>query len=464
MGNISIYEIIFMFFIIYFITINVGYIILLILSYFSISKQLQKNKPQYWEKFSSSREIPISIIAPAYNEELTIVESVKSMLTLDYNEYEIVVVCDGPKDNTLNELIKNFNLTQTINTTRTILKHKEIEKTYISTIDRRLKVILKKNGGKADALNCGINVSQYPLFCAIDADSLLEKDSLGKLATPFMSDITTVATGGIVRIANGCDVNHGEITKVNMPRTLVEGIQVVEYLRAFFLGRMGWIPLDSLMIISGAFGLFSKDAVLKCGGYNTLTVGEDMDLVLRLRNYSMLNKVNFSIKFVPDAVCWTQCPDNYKTLKNQRSRWQRGLLECLWNYKHIFLNPKSGTVGVIAYPFFIFIEALGPIIEGAGYIFVLLATLFGFLNIETFIYLYMIALLLGIILSISSIYIEEEYFDHYNKTHIFKMISLSLFENLWFRYLHLYWRLKGTVQYFLKKGHWGEMKRKKFNS
>lgn len=448
----------------YFLVINIGYILLLILSYFSIKKHLLLNKPLYWPKISSKNETPISIIAPAYNEEYTIVESIKSMLSLEYSEYEIVVVCDGSKDNTLGELINNFELYEVANTTRTILNHKRIIASYHSNIDKRLRVVLKENGGKADALNCGINLARYPLFCAIDADSLLSKDSLSKLSNPFMNDVNTVASGGMVRIANGCIVENGDIVKIGMPKTMIESIQIVEYLRAFFLGRMGWIPLDSLMIISGAFGLFSKDAVLKCGGYNTATVGEDMDLVLRLRNLGLESKTELSIKFVPDAVCWTQCPNDYKTLRNQRARWQRGLLECLWEYKHIFMNYKTGKLGVFAFPFFVFIEALGPIIEAAGYTTVIILAIMGIINIEGLIYLYILSILLGMILSISSLYIEEQYFEHYNKTQIIRMVSISLFENFWFRYLHLYWRIKGTYQFFTKKGHWGEMKRTKFNN
>jgi len=267
----------------------------------------------------------------------------------------------------LENLIDAYTLVPILEPTKLELTHKPIKNIYISLVDKRLKVVLKENGGKADALNCGINISNYPLFCAIDADSILDSEALHKLAQPFLFENNTVATGGIIRIANGCEIIDGVVKKVDTPNSWLETIQIVEYLRAYFLGRMGWIPLDSIMIISGAFGLFSKKAVIDVNGYNQNTVGEDMELVLKLRNKSIKNNTKINISFIPDAVCWTQCPNDIKTLSNQRKRWQRGLMESLWGGRNLFLNRKGGFLSFFAFPFFVFIEALGPIFELIGY-------------------------------------------------------------------------------------------------
>lgn len=450
-------------FLIYFLIINGGYGLLNILSFFSINKHLKYNLHEAWLTKFNNYDTPISIIAPAYNEELTIVESVRSMLNLNYSEYEVIVVCDGPKDKTLEKLIEAYTLVPTLEPTRLELKHKPIKNIYISLVDKRLKVVLKENGGKADALNCGINISNYPLFCAIDADSILDSEALHKLAQPFLFENNTVATGGIIRIANGCEIIDGVVKKVDTPNSWLETIQIVEYLRAYFLGRMGWIPLDSIMIISGAFGLFSKKAVIGVNGYNQNTVGEDMELVLKLRSQSIQNNTKINISFIPDAVCWTQCPNDIKTLSNQRKRWQRGLLESLWGFKNLFLNRKGGFLSFFAFPFFVFIEALGPIFELIGYLSFFSFAVFGIIDWKFCFYFYLLAVCLGLTLSISAIFIEEIFFDYYRPKHILKLFLACLLENLWFRYAHFIWRLLGIIQYLRGKSHWGEMKRINFN-
>lgn len=457
----SFVEIFELLFFLYFIIINFVYISLNISSFFSIRNSLSLKREKYWLEKDKNIEKGITIIAPAYNEELTIVESVKSMLSLDYTNYEVVVVCDGPKDKTLDNLIENFNLIEVKNNIRNILYSQKILKVFLSKKHKKLRVILKKNGGKADALNCGINVAKNELFCAIDADSLLEPDSLYKLSKTFDKD-ETVAAGGIVRIANGCKIENGIVKEINTPKKWIEKIQIVEYLRAFYLGRMGWKPFDSIMIISGAFGLFHKKAVIDCGGYNVNTVGEDMDLILKLRDFGIKNKIDSNIEFIPDAVCWTQCPDDYKTLKNQRTRWQKGLLECLWNYKNLLFNKQGGTLSFVAFPFFVFIEGLGPLIEIIGYLSLVTFWILGLIDLETIIYFYFMAVGFGLILSIGSIYTEEVYFNNYSTKDVVKLIFTSFVENIWFRYLHLYWRAKGTWQFLRKTGHWGDMKRKSF--
>ncbi len=451
-------------FLLYFIFVNGGYGFLNILSFFSINKNLKYNLHEAWLTKFNNFDPPISIIAPAYNEEITIVESVNSMLNLNYSEYEVIVVCDGPKDKTLEKLIEAFDLIPTTESTKIVLSHKPIKSIYYSKKEPKLKVVLKENGGKADALNCGINISNYPLFCAIDADSILDTECLHKLAEPFLYENNTVATGGIIRIANGCQIVNGKVEKVDTPKSWLETVQIVEYLRAYFLGRMGWIPLNSVMIISGAFGLFSKKAVLEVGGYNSRTVGEDMELILKIRKHYINKKKLLNISFIPDAVCWTQCPNDMKTLGNQRKRWQRGLLESLWQYKSLFFNLKGGILSFFAFPFFVFIEALGPIIELAGYLSFIVFYFFGLIEFNVLINFFLLSFFLGFILSISSIFIEEMFFNYYSPKHIGKLFLACLLDNIWFRYAHLYWRIIGTIQYLRNHSHWGEMKRNKFST
>ncbi|WP_162625938.1 glycosyltransferase family 2 protein [Acinetobacter sp. MB5] len=450
-------------FFLYFVFVNLSYFFLNILGFFSISKILKSNLHDVWFTKFDVFDIPISIISPAYNEELTIVESVHSLLNLNYSEFEVIVVCDGPKDKTLEVLIEAYNLIPNLEVPRLRLNHKPIKNNYISLKDKRLKVVFKENGGKADALNCGINISSYPLFCAIDADSVLDSEALHKLVQPFSLENNTVASGGIIRIANGCEIVDGKVKHIGMPKTWLEKIQVVEYLRAYLNGRMGWVAINSVMIISGAFGLFSKSAVFEVGGYNHKTVGEDMELVLKLREYALKNNTKVNIAFVPNAVCWTQCPNNLKILGSQRKRWQKGLLESLWSSKSLLFKPRSGLLGFYTFPFFILVEAWGPFIELLGYVSLLVFALLGYIDWNSCLYFYLLAFSFGLVLSLGAILIEVAFFNHYKSKDILQLFIACILENLWFRYIHSYWRLVGSIKYLKKSPlSWGEMKRVKF--
>lgn len=304
--------------------------------------------------------------------------SLQALLKLDYPQYEIVVVCDGSKDDTLGAIQRSFKLEPTLNTIRQDIAHATVQQSFVCTDHPKMRVLYKSNGGKADALNCGINAASFPYFCAIDADTLLEKDSLQKLARPFQLYPETAIVGGIVRLLNGCTVESGVITQRGAPGSLIESMQIVEYLRAFFLGRLGWSSTQSIMIISGAFGLFKASAIKEVGGYTLGSLGEDMDLVLKVRSLALKEKKPCRIEFVPDAICWTQAPDDYKTLSKQRIRWQRGLLECLIRHKDILFHKEGGVTSFVAFPFFVLAEAVGPLIELVGYLSLLFFWYVGF--------------------------------------------------------------------------------------
>ena len=324
------------------------------------------------EKLSFSRSIlleassdrytpPISIIAPAYNEEATILTSVQALLSLNYPEFEVIVVNDASKDNTLNLLIERFQLYHVEPIFRYQLKTAEVKAIYRSTLFKNLTVVDKYNGGKADALNCGLNISKYTLFCGIDADTLILPNALVQLARPFIQDPSrTVVSGGTIRIANACSISHGQIDKVQLPKNIWANFQIVEYLRAFLFGRIGWNAIGGTLIISGAFGLFRRDVVVAAGGYASDSVGEDMELIVRIHRKLREEKRPYQIRFVWESVCYTEVPESGQILSRQRDRWQRGLIDSLWRHRRMFLNPKYGVIGMISFPFFIFFELLGP--------------------------------------------------------------------------------------------------------
>jgi len=364
--------------IIYFVSLNIGYLAMSILAFRALRQYSRRMKSLNIENLvTSAGPPPITLIAPAYNEEATCVEATKSFLTLNYPEYEILVVNDGSSDRTLERLMNEFDLIPTPRIPTADIKTAQVKEIYNSRRYPNVWVIDKENGGKSDALNTGVRFCRTPLFCAMDADSLLERDALIRVVRPFLENDNTVAAGGIIRIVNGCTIKDGSIVNIKLPKNYLAKIQVLEYLRAFLAGRMGWAAIDSTLIISGAFGIFKRAAVVEAGGYATDTVGEDMELIVRLHRHCLEKKIPYEISFIPDPVAWTECPESIKILGRQRDRWQRGLMEVILRHKVMFMNPRYKRIGLFAYPFFFIFEMLGPMIEFPGYITFVIALILG---------------------------------------------------------------------------------------
>ncbi|MGM0410978.1 MAG: glycosyltransferase family 2 protein [Bacillota bacterium] len=450
----------------YFFLVNGIYIILNTYAFFSIRKNWIAREIEDFDKtFQSEFYKPVSIIIPAYNEEATIVDNVKSILALKYPEFEVVVVSDGSSDSTISQLKENFNLKKSSRSYDEEIITEELIEIYDSIDYPNLVVIDKKNGGKADALNAGINASQYPLVCNIDADSVIDDDALLKITEPFARDWKVVAAGGSIRIANDCKIRDGQVEEVNLSKKSIVKMQVVEYLRAFLFGRVGWAALESLLIISGAFGVFRKKHVIQAGGYSTNTVGEDMELVLKLNRKLKEKARDYRVLFFADPVCWTQAPEDLETLGNQRSRWQRGLGQSLLLNKELFFNKDYGLLGLLAYPFYFFVEFLGPIIETIGYISIFLTIVFLNGISEVVILFFITAILMGILLSTLSLFFEVMTFHKYKKLgEILNLFLFSVLESFGYKQLHTWWRLRGIFELIRKKETWGEQNRKTFNS
>jgi cellulose synthase/poly-beta-1,6-N-acetylglucosamine synthase-like glycosyltransferase len=326
-------------------------------------------------------------------------------------------------------------------------------------------VIDKENGGKADALNAGLNYCYTPTFCAMDADSLLEPEALIRIVRPFLEDATTIAVGGILRIANGCRIENGRVVEVRLPKNLLARFQVLEYLRVFLAGRMGWASLDASLIISGAFGIFSREAVVSAGGYATDTVGEDMELVVRLHRYHREKGIPYKIHFVPDPVAWTECPESISVLARQRDRWQRGLYQTLTRHFRLLLNPRYGKAGLLAFPYFFFLEMLGPVIELLGYlsfIFTIASGRADWWLISAFL---ATAIVLGGVLSLAAVALEELSFRRYpRRSDLLRLFGLAALESFGYRQLNTWWRVKGTYSALRGVEGWGRMTRRGFQA
>lgn len=405
----------------------------------------------------------VSVIAPAYNEEATIRESLRSLLLLHYPQFEVIVVNDGSKDGTLEELIAGFQLLQAPGGYEQPVATQPVRGVYRSLADPNLVVIDKANGGKADAINAGINAARHPLICVIDADSLLEDDALTRAALPFIEDPTTLAAGGIVRIANGCTVESGRVLSVGLPASWLARFQVVEYLRAFLSGRVAQSAMNGLLVISGAFGMFRRDAVIEVGGFRHDTVGEDMEIVTRLHRWARDAGRPYRIVFQPDPVCWTEVPENRRVLRSQRNRWQRGTLQVLSYHRAMMGRPRYGVVGLLAMPYYLVFEAFGPIIELSGYVVTGVALAFGLLDWRFAQLLFLAAVLYGTLISLAAVLLEEVSFRRYPRLRdLLILASVGIIENFGYRQMTTWWRIRGIVDFFRSRQGWGTMTRKGF--
>ncbi len=450
---------------VYFFLLNGIYLLFIVLSFVGTLRYKHRTRcVQVEEIFASPLTKPVSILAPAHNEAASIVESVRCLLSLEYPLHEVVVVNDGSTDDTLARLIEAFGLKKASRVFRKVLQTKPVLGIYTNPKFPRLVVVDKVNGRKADALNAGLNVARYPLFCAIDSDSLVDRDALLKVVRPFLEDPEhVVGAGGIIRLNNGCRIEANQSVSACMPRNFLARFQVIEYFRAFLGGRMGMSMLNSMLIVSGAFGIFRKDVVLECGGYRTDTLGEDLDLVIRLNKYLRDKKTRFRIEFIPDPICWTEAPERFGSLVSQRNRWHRGLLDTFVHNRRMIFNPRYGIIGLFAMPFYLIFELLGPLVEITGYGLFAVFAVFGKVDAPFAVLFMLFSVVLGTLLSLSSLLLEELAPRSYPRTiDIFILAGFCILENILYRQVLAVVRAKAFVDYFRGKREWGTLEKKGF--
>jgi cellulose synthase/poly-beta-1,6-N-acetylglucosamine synthase-like glycosyltransferase len=451
---------------VYFLALNSFYALLLVLSIPEIWEQTRLAEDEDFQRLMQSDALPpISILVPAHNESATIEASVTAILTLEYRNFEIIVVNDGSKDDTLERLRHAFGLYEVPRTYPEGIATKPLRGLYRSRSRTRLLVIDKENGGKADSLNAAINASRFPLVIAVDADTLIEPDALLRLTRPFLLGRHIAAVGGTVRVANGCAVKDGRIADARLPRRFLPGVQVVEYLRAFLFGRLGWNRLGGSLVISGAFGLFRKEYLHAIGGYRVTSVVEDLDLVVRLHRYLRQRKIRYEIPFIPDPVAWTEVPESGRILSRQRERWHRGLITAMWQYRGMLFNPRYGRVGLIAMPFFTFGETLAPVVEVWGYLVTAVGFALHVVDVPFALLFVMVAWGYGMLLSIWAVVLEEVSFRRYRRFgDLLGLLLYASLENFGYRQRTVWWRLKAFWSVFRQERAWGEMVRKGFES
>ena len=444
-----------------------SYLGLGIFSAIALRKYLRKNSYINYNSLVLSPLSPrISIIAPAYNESKTIIDNVRTLLSLYYNNFEVIIVNDGSTDSTFDLIRDAYDLVRVNYYFDYRIPCERIKGVYRSKNPsyNRLTIIDKVNGGKADSLNAGINICHSDLFVSIDADSIIEPDAILKLVKPFLEEKEkkVIGAGGVIRIVNSCEIERGHIREIKIPSKLLPRLQVLEYTRAFLLGRMAWSQLDGLMLISGAMGIFDRETVIKAGGYNIKTVGEDMELVLRMRRYMAENEENYEVTYVPDPLCWTEVPSDLKSMRKQRTRWTRGLIESLRIHRKMFFNPRFGRLGMLGYPYWFFFEWMAPLIAFSGFIYTIYLIATDSLNWPFYLLLFLFVYTFAICISTWAVLFEEITFHKYKKKRdVLKLIAISLFEPFFYP-VHTYFAIVGNLEALRGKKGWGKAERSGF--
>lgn len=462
------YEIVIWLFILYSIAIFLIYSWVGLYAYGAVLRYKHENTFTDYNLIAVNPNAPrFSIIAPAFNEGKTIVDNVRSLLSIYYHKLEIIIVNDGSRDDSMEKLIHGYDLEMVSFFVQGNICTKEIRGVYKSKNPafKKLLVVDKENGGKADALNVGVNISSGEYIVCIDVDCILEQDAILKLAKPFLeqTEKRVIACGGVIRLANNCKIENGKVIEVNLPQTWLGRTQALEYIRAFVLGRMAWSRASGLILISGAFGAFDKEIVLACGGYDSNTVGEDMELVVRMRRYMEEEKRPYEVVNIPDPLCWTEVPESKDVLKKQRNRWMRGTMETLWKHRKLMLNPKYGRLGMVSIPYWFFFELLGPIVEFTGYFIFLIFWILGIINWPFFFALLALVVSSGILYSIYAVLIDLVGHQVYTKRKdLSKLITTAVLEPIYFHPIVVKAGVQGAIDYFRKKQGWGEMTRQGF--
>jgi len=452
----------------YYLASNLSYLVMLVVALKTTAAHQRRLQSYRLDWFKASPLAPpITMIVPAHNEEKSIRVAVRNLLELDYPELEIIVVNDGSEDRTLDEMREEFRLRPVRTVYIPEAKCAPVRGLYRSALHGRLLIIDKESGGsKADAVNAGLNAATSPYVCVVDADSVLERDALLRIMVPIMADPKrVVAVGGIIRVLNGSVIEGGYLKRVRLPRKSIEVIQVIEYLRAFLIGREAWGQGNMLMIISGAFGVFRTDLVRAVGGYRSRAIGEDFDLVARLHRHLLEKRIGYHIDFVPDPMCWTEVPSDLQSLARQRARWQKGLLDVLWPNRDMLFRPRYGRIGFLALPHLWLFELFAPILEIAGIATIVLAACLGVLSRQFFLQFLLFGYAFATVISIGAVLQEEVTYKRYNDWQdVVRLVSYCFLEHFPYRQLHMIWRLQGLWQYLRGDLSWKPLKRKGLES
>jgi len=405
-------------------------------------------------KVLKSNSLPtITFVVPAYNENKDIVHTVKNMLSLSYRYKRVIIVNDGSTDNTFELLNNNFFLHPVPPSSPGIFETSEIKSYYASTKYPDLLVVDKVNGGKADALNAGLNACSSEIVVCADADTLVDDMALNRLIRPFLLHPNTVAAHASIGNVNGCTIADNRIAKVNFPKKMLLGFQVIDFMKGFLVERLGLSWTQGTLVIPGNFGMFKMKTLIDIGGYDRSSIIEDTEIITRMHMYYLSKKIPYRIEYLPDIVAWTEAPETIRTLGKQRLRWYKGTTQNIWQYRNMWFNPKYRSIGLFVCPMTVF-EKIAPLIEISGFIILMLAIFNS--QVDPFLVLSLAAVswCFLILLVLLSLVIEFIAYETYTSWIDFLRILKCVFCYTGYHYLLMWWRVKGLYAPKPKRAGW----------
>jgi cellulose synthase/poly-beta-1,6-N-acetylglucosamine synthase-like glycosyltransferase len=414
----------------YWVVLHIGYLAITLLSLRQTRERVGQARHTDYGLIANSRvTIPVSVIIPAYNEQELLIPAVQSALGSDHPEFEVIVVNDGSTDDTLALAIEQFNLARADVFHPSPLTTQPVRGTYHSRSFPNLWLIDKENGAAADAYNAGVNLARYRYIVQVDADCILEPDTLLRAMRVVNRDPKRiVGIGGQLRPSNGLELENGRILAEKLPPQRIARLQLIEYLSAFLGQRPGWSRLNSVPVVAGGFGAWRKDVVIELGGYATDVTHPDIELTIAAHEMFHRNNLPYRVEYVPDAVVWTQVPPSIKDLRAQRKRWQRVVFEVVWKYRRMLLNPRYGVVGTVGMPYLLLYEALGPFIEAAAYLLTATLAALGLLELQFLLLFLALSFGLSIAVRLAGILCDVAYFARYSRAEMMRLLVLCFIE------------------------------------
>lgn len=394
----------------------------------------------------------ITILVPAYNEQALIIKNLLGIINVDYRNYEVIFINDGSIDRTMDLLDDNLTLYKSFRRPSNMFNYESINGVYESKLYPYIYVIDKENGGKADALNAGLDFAKNNIIITLDADSILDQDSLTYINTAFR-DETIISAGGTVHAGQGFTGSHSSPQPTFIASNLIR-FQIIQYLTAFYLHKTTQAKINSITVISGAFGAFRKRALIEVKGFRK-SIGEDMDITLKMQQLIKLKYNKHRLIAIPEAKCYTECPETFRELFKQRVRWQKAFIDCIFYYRKSFYKKFKAIPSTYL--------LLDSLLLGTINAFILLHIP---ITLILFPHHYMIPLglfsmtyFLAICQSLASILISQRFNIHYQFRDYLKISLFIPVEVMTYRFLGILFVISGTISYFINNQNWSESKR-----
>ena len=438
------------------------YVWLMLVGFAETRRRLRERAGDDLDMLAATRFAPgVSVIIPAYNESGGMADAVRSLLEIDYPDFEVIVVNDGSTDDTLHRLVESLGLVPVGASSRDVVVSEPVTGYYRRPGDRRLLVVDKPNGGKADALNAGLNHCRHRYVCAVDADMVFTRTALSRAMREIVSDPAhIVGLTSFFEIAREPVRSLEDGVRFTGPDTRpIFAFQTLEYLRSFFNNRIPWARHNFMLCAAGAFQIWRRDLVDEVGGWSPDFTCEDIELTFRVHRVLRARGAEYRIACLPDCVGVTEGPDTLRKLVAQRERWQRVILETCWDNRGMWFNPRYGKVGVLGLPYYLLSEIVAPVIEVLALATLAASAATGLVDWQEFVVLTLLIMLVNSALTTGALLMLDLNARTYRLSRMIRLLALMPLEMIVYRPIMAWARVKGTWRYARGDKGWHKFER-----